>query len=102
MENKTDYMKKTNLFIFILLLGMMFISGCAHSPNVIVTVPNNIHIYGFWSGTWHGIISGFSFIGSLFDDSIKVYAINNNGHWYDFGFVGGLFFIIRLFVNIIK
>jgi hypothetical protein len=45
------------------------------------------------------MISGFSFIGSLFDSSIKVYAINNNGHWYDFGFVGGLFFIIRIFIK---
>ena len=95
-------MKKTNILIFIALLGLMFISSCAHSPNVTVTIPNDTHVYGFWGGTWHGVISGFSFIGSLFDDSIKVYAINNNGHWYDFGFVGGLFFIIRIFAGIIK
>ena len=88
--------------MFIAVLSMVIISGCAHSPNVTVTVPDSTHIYGFWGGTWHGIISGFSFIGSLFDDSIRVYAINNNGHWYDFGFVGGLFFLLRIIGGILK
>lgn len=94
-------MKKTNLFIFITALAVLAISSCAHSPNVSVTIPDTTHIYGFWGGTWHGMISGFSFIGSLFDESIRVYAINNNGHWYDFGFVGGLFFTIRLIAGIL-
>ena len=93
-------MKKTSL-IFFGLLAIFFMSGCAHSPNVTVNVPDGTHIYGFWGGTWHGMISGFSFIGSLFDDSIRVYAVNNNGHWYDFGFVGGLFFIIRTISSIL-
>jgi hypothetical protein len=30
------------------------------------------------------------FIGSLIWDDVAVYATNNNGTWYDFGFVGGL------------
>lgn len=45
--------------------------------------------YGFWSGLWHGFIAPFSFIGSLFSDEIALYAVNNNGGWYDFGFVLG-------------
>ena len=51
--------------------------------------------YGFWGGLWHGIITPFAFIGSLFSDNIAVYACNNSGGWYDFGFligVGGLGF----------
>jgi hypothetical protein len=32
----------------------------------------------------------FDFIGSLIWDDVAVYATNNNGGWYDFGFVGGL------------
>ena len=95
-------MKKTNILIFIALIAIVALTGCAHSNNTDVTIQAGEHIYGFWGGTWHGIISGLSFIGSLFDDSIKVYAVNNNGHWYDFGFVGGFFFMIRMIGSIIK
>lgn len=45
--------------------------------------------YGFWSGLWHGFIAPISFIGSLFIDDIAMYAVNNNGGWYNFGFVLG-------------
>lgn len=48
------------------------------------------HVYGFWGGLWHGIIAPFSFIGSLIWDDIAMYAVNNNGGWYDFGFVLGV------------
>ncbi len=45
--------------------------------------------YGFWSGLWHGFIAPISFIGSLFSDNIAMYAVNNTGGWYNFGFVLG-------------
>lgn len=45
---------------------------------------------GFWYGLWHGMTFPFSWIGSLFCDSISVYAIYNNGGWYDFGFALGV------------
>lgn len=44
---------------------------------------------GFWFGLWHGIIAPISFVGSLFYNDIAMYAVNNNGSWYDFGFVLG-------------
>ena len=40
-----------------------------------------------------------SFIGSLIWDDVAVYAVHNNGAWYDFGFVGGFFIMIRTFVK---
>jgi hypothetical protein len=43
------------------------------------------HIYGFWGGV-HGMIMLPDFIGSLIWDDVAVYATNNNGTWYDFGF----------------
>ena len=61
-----------------------------HAQDCITSDP-----YGFWSGLWHGLIAPFSFIGSLFSDNIAIYAYNNTGGWYDFGFllgVGGLGF----------
>lgn len=45
--------------------------------------------YGFWNGLWHGIIAPFTFIIGLFKEEVAMYAINNNGGWYDFGFVLG-------------
>lgn len=48
------------------------------------------HTYGFWGGLWHGIIAPFSFIGYLFTDDIGVWAMNNNGGWYTFGFMLGI------------
>jgi hypothetical protein len=44
---------------------------------------------GFLVGLWHGFISPVTFVGSLFIDSIEMYSVNNNGGWYDFGFVLG-------------
>lgn len=45
---------------------------------------------GFFHGLFHGWIILFSFIGSLFSDDIAVYAVPNNGGWYDFGFALGV------------
>lgn len=53
-------------------------------------MPEAEHTYGFWAGLWHGMIAPFAWIGSLFYDDIAIYAINNNGGWYDFGFVLGI------------
>ena len=45
---------------------------------------------GFWWGVWHGFVFPFAWIGSLFDPDIAVYAVPNNGGWYDFGFFLGV------------
>ncbi|WP_344707960.1 hypothetical protein [Sphingomonas swuensis] len=45
---------------------------------------------GFLHGLFHGWIILFSFIGSLFSDSITIYAVPNNGGWYNFGFALGV------------
>ncbi len=45
---------------------------------------------GFWAGLWHGLIVPITFIVSLFDPGVRVYETNNNGRWYEFGFVLGV------------
>jgi hypothetical protein len=47
---------------------------------------------GFWAGLWHGFISFFTFIISLFNDNVKVYEVTNSGHLYDLGFILGIMF----------
>lgn len=64
-------------------------SSCAETVDVGKCLPADGKIYGFWNGLWHGMISWFSLIGSLFTDNISVYAFNNNGGWYNFGFLLG-------------
>lgn len=82
-------MKKRKYFIFVLILTLVLIlTGCADVTPVDQCV--TAEPYGFWSGLWHGWIAPFAFIGSLFSDDIAVYAVNNTGGWYDFGFVLGI------------
>ena len=44
---------------------------------------------GFWVGFWHGMIAPITFVISLFNPGVRFYETNNNGGWYDFGFILG-------------
>jgi hypothetical protein len=44
---------------------------------------------GFWAGVWHGSIMPIAFVISLFNPGVGIYETNNNGGWYNFGFVLG-------------
>ena len=82
-------MKNKKIFIaFFLMALVIIVSSCADVTNV-ANCTAGVEPYGFWNGLWHGFISWFSFFGSLFSDDIALYAVNNNGGWYDFGFVLG-------------
>jgi len=70
-------------FVFLLAL-----SGCADS--VSLDQAAGMTKVGFWYGLWHGIIFPFAWIVSLFSKSTAIYAIYNNGGWYDFGFFLGV------------
>lgn len=79
--------RNINYLTIILLIGFLF-TGCADvSPHVEDCITSNP--YGFWGGLWHGITLPFSWIGSLISDDIAIYAYDNNGGWYDFGFALG-------------
>jgi hypothetical protein len=45
---------------------------------------------GFLLGLWHGFIFPVAWIVSLFDPAVAVYAVPNNGGWYDFGYFLGI------------
>jgi hypothetical protein len=94
-------MKKL-IYFGLALLAVIALTGCADVSHVQDCLEAGEHTYGFWGGVWHGAICQFSFIGSLFSDNIAVYARNNNGAWYDFGFVGGLGIMVRIIALAIK
>jgi len=79
----------------ILITALLVLTGCADMVEYEI-IDLGAHVYGFWGGLWHGMIAGFSFIGSLFSDNIAVYAPSNNGGFYNFGFVLGIGGLIRL------
>jgi hypothetical protein len=45
---------------------------------------------GFLLGLWHGFIFPVAWVVSLFIDKVAVYAVPNNGGWYDFGYFLGI------------
>lgn len=80
---------KKLLFLTVFLLFVLFVfSSCAEVQQVQACATG--HTYGFFGGLWHGIIAPVSFVGSLFSDHIAVWAVNNKGGWYSFGFLIGV------------
>ena len=45
---------------------------------------------GFLFGLWHGFIFPIAWLLSLFMPDVAVYAVPNNGGWYDFGYFLGI------------
>lgn len=45
---------------------------------------------GFLGGLWHGLIAVIAFIVSLFTAKVSVWETNNNGRWYELGFLIGI------------
>ena len=80
-------MKTIQTLCLFIILSVLFIS-CSHGHNVSNCL-SNAHIYGFWGGLWHGIIAPFDLVAMIWSDTIVVYAPNNNGGWYAFGFCLG-------------
>jgi hypothetical protein len=84
--NRINVFGKTAGIIYFLLALLIF-TGCADVTPIADCVTDEPA--GFLWGLWHGIIAPISFVGSLFIDDVAMYAVNNNGGWYDFGFVIG-------------
>jgi hypothetical protein len=64
----------------------MVLSACARqaASGVMNEAP------GFLLGVWHGFILPVAWVLSLFMPEIAIYAVPNNGGWYDFGFIVGI------------
>lgn len=71
----------------LILAGIVLLTGCANKEIVAPCLTG--HTYGFLGGLLHGFIAPFDLIAMLFRNDIAVYAPNNNGTWYAFGFLLG-------------
>ena len=71
----------------LVIAALAALSACAatQSPAAIdSTAP------GFLLGLWHGFIFPVAWLVSLFADKVALYAVPNNGGWYDFGYFLGI------------
>ncbi len=75
------------LLLLTLALACFFFASCASVEPVQACLTGQQ--YGFFYGLLHGFITPISFIASLFRDNVAIYAVNNSGGWYDFGFLLG-------------
>jgi len=63
------------------------LAACAATQTKDVVAPG---APGFLYGLWHGFIFPVAWIVSLFTDRVAIYAVPNNGGWYDFGYFLGI------------
>jgi hypothetical protein len=83
----TRFSFSRSLMILAIPTFILLLAGCANKE--VVTACLTGHTYGFWGGLWHGIIAPIDMILMLFRSDITLYAPNNNGAWYAFGFLLG-------------
>ena len=69
------------------LLALLSLTACAATQQAGAVAPQ---APGFLLGLWHGFIFPVAWIVSLFTDKVAVYAVPNNGGWYDFGYFLGI------------
>lgn len=81
---------KKGLLILCLVVISLVLTACTADPNPLKNQPaEDGQVAGFWLGLWHGFISPFTFIISLFNKNIYVFEVHNNGGWYTLGFLLG-------------
>jgi hypothetical protein len=81
---RPDGVAQRKLLIILPLLTLAACAATQASDAVAPTAP------GFLLGLWHGLIFPLAWIVSLFAPKVAVYAVPNNGGWYDFGYFLGI------------
>jgi len=66
---------------------LLALGACAATQQSDAVAP---HAPGFLLGLWHGFIFPVAWIVSLFAPKVAIYAVPNNGGWYDFGYFLGI------------
>ena len=79
---------KQILFWLAVLSTILLLTGC--------DFPDSADMWGvadakgFLHGILHGFLAPLTFLASFFWEHLDMYAVNNNGQWYDFGFLLGI------------
>jgi len=70
-----------------LATALLSLAACAATQQPDAVAPT---APGFLLGLWHGFIFPVAWLVSLFAPKVAVYAVPNNGGWYDFGYFLGI------------
>ncbi len=73
--------------ITVAVAAALALAACAAKQDAAAVAPTTP---GFLLGLWHGFIFPIAWILSLFMDDVAIYAVPNNGGWYDFGYFLGI------------
>jgi hypothetical protein len=76
----------TRLRALYALVALFALSACARQMTGAVAAGAP----GILRGMWDGFIFPFAWMVSLFVPEVAVYAVPNNGGWYDFGYFLGI------------
>lgn len=76
---------------FSILAAPLLLAACAHQ--VASAVQHTPGTPGFLLGVWHGFIFQVAWVLSLFMPEVAIYAVPNQGGWYDFGYFIGVVFL---------
>jgi hypothetical protein len=97
---QTGRTRLRRVFFMLVFVGVaLVLAGCAAGNAEPFNAGNPAD---FRAGLWHGFILLFSFIISLFTDSVKVYEAVNVGWAYDLGFLLGVIIFWRGNCEIIR
>lgn len=78
-------------YLLILVVVLVWVIAYHTGPEAVTfEQAMEMEAVGFWSGLWHGWIILPVWVMSWFTDHLTIYAIYNNGGWYDFGFILGI------------
>ena len=69
------------------VIAMLSLSACAATQATTAVAPT---APGFLLGVWHGFIFPVAWVISLFTSQVSIYAVPNNGGWYNFGYFLGI------------
>ena len=80
-------MKRSLILAPVTVAATITLGACAATQDSAAIAPA---APGFLLGLWHGFIFPVAWIVSLFSSQVAVYAVPNNGGWYDFGYFLGI------------
>lgn len=83
-------MKRLATFLPTLALAATLSACATQLPAAVAHAPATP---GFLLGVWHGFIFPVAWVLSLLYPEVAIYAVPNDGGWYDFGFFVGVMFL---------
>jgi len=101
--------------LVLVLISLVLLTACGPNSDLEVTTPQttirlstpganpelnqpdeNGQVAGLIPGLWHGLIAPVMLIGSLFNPTMQIYEVHNNGIEYNVGYLIGVAFVFLI------